>query len=227
MKTPRQELRALAQETKQLLKRMEKEGGTTVPGQPRTPQANKDQILEPIRKKAFNCQACRLSKTRQSVVFGEGSLDADLVFVGEGPGREEDAQGRPFVGAAGQLLTKMIEAMGLKREQVYIANVVKCRPPENRLPEPDEIAACEPYLKAQLETIQPKVICALGKTAASALLATHLPMNQLRGKTFQWQTIPLKVTFHPAYLLRNPPAKALVWEDLKQVMALLSLKAPR
>ncbi|MBI3616124.1 MAG: uracil-DNA glycosylase [Candidatus Omnitrophica bacterium] len=177
--------------------------------------------LEPIRRQALVCRACRLAKERTHVVFGEGSLDAKLVFIGEGPGRSEDLQGRPFVGQAGILLTKIIQAMGLQREQVYIANVVKCRPPMNRPPEPDEVAACSGYLKAQLSTIQPKIICALGRTAATALLGSQAPMNQLRGKTFQWEGIPLIVTFHPAYLLRNPAAKPQVWEDMQRILPLL------
>ncbi len=181
----------------------------------------KEQRLEPIRQKALVCQKCRLAKERHSVVFGEGSLDAKLVFVGEGPGREEDAQGRPFVGAAGTLLTKMIQAMGFQREEVYIVNVVKCRPPMNRPPEPDEIAACSPYLEAQLTTIRPKIICALGRTAASTLLQTNAPMSHLRGKMFEWKGIPLVATFHPAYLLRNPPAKPMVWADLQRVLEFL------
>ncbi|MBI3332508.1 MAG: uracil-DNA glycosylase [Candidatus Omnitrophica bacterium] len=177
--------------------------------------------LDSVRRQALACEACRLSKTRHSVVFGEGPLDAELVFVGEGPGRDEDAQGRPFVGAAGTLLTKIIQAMGLRRESVYITNVVKCRPPMNRPPEPDEIAACHGYLEAQLAAIRPKVICALGRTAAVALLKVESPMSQLRGRTFQWGEIPVVVTFHPAYLLRNPSAKALVWQDMQRLLGIL------
>ncbi|MBI3318155.1 MAG: uracil-DNA glycosylase [Candidatus Omnitrophica bacterium] len=184
-------------------------------------RSSKAEILQPIQRQAEACRACRLHETRKSVVFGEGSLEAPVVFVGEGPGREEDLQGRPFVGQAGGLLTKMIFAMGFKREAVYIANVVKCRPPMNRPPEPDEVAACSSYLKAQLETIRPRVICALGRTAASTLLKTSAPMAHLRGKAFAWEGIPVVVTFHPAYLLRNPSAKTLVWQDLQQVLALL------
>lgn len=182
---------------------------------------DKQTLLEPIRQQALVCQACRLSKTRHTVVFGEGSLEAQLLFVGEGPGQEEDRQGRPFVGSAGELLNKIIQAMGMKREDVYIANVVKCRPPMNRVPEPDEVEACAGYLTAQLNIIQPKVICALGRTAATALLKTDAPLGQLRGQTFQWQGIPVVVTFHPAYLLRNPPAKSLVWQDMQRVLELL------
>jgi len=187
---------------------------------PRQPN-DKAAGLEPIRQQALVCQACKLAKGRNSVVFGEGPLDAKLVFVGEGPGRDEDLQGRPFVGAAGKLLTKIIEAMGLRREQVYIANVVKCRPPMNRPPEPDEVIACSGYLKAQLSTIEPKIICALGRTAANALLGLEAPMNHLRGRTFEWQGIPLIVTFHPAYLLRNPSAKKDVWQDMQRALEII------
>ena len=182
---------------------------------------SKSDRLGPVCSKALACQACRLSKTRRSVVFGEGSLDAKLLFVGEGPGKEEDLQGRPFVGMAGALLSKIIQAMGLTREQVYIANVVKCRPPMNRPPEPDEIAACRGFLESQLSIIAPKVICALGKTAATALLEMEASMSQMRGRTFQWKEIPVVVTFHPAYLLRNPAAKPQVWQDMQRVLALL------
>ena len=182
----------------------------------------KGKILAPLEKKALTCQACRLSKGRTQVVFGEGSLDAPIVFVGEGPGREEDLQGRPFVGAAGALLTRILEAMKLPRQSVYITNVVKCRPPANRPPEPDEIAACRHFLEAQLLAIRPRIICALGRTAATALIETAAPMSALRGKLFQWKGIPLIVTFHPAYLLRNPSAKKLVWEDMQRVLAILN-----
>lgn len=171
--------------------------------------------------KSKDCRLCKLCQGRKNVVFGDGSLDAELVFIGEGPGRDEDAQGLPFVGAAGQLLNKIIDAMKMRREEVYICNIVKCRPPNNRPPEPDEIAACMPYLEQQLSVIHPKVICAMGKTAASALLETESPMGALRGRTFERNGIPLIVTYHPAYLLRNPAAKKDVWEDMKKVLALL------
>ncbi len=216
--TPEEELRALARDTRALLLGAPAGSGRAEPVEART---GKEAALEPVRLQALSCTLCRLCKGRHSVVFGEGSLDAPIVFVGEGPGRDEDLQGRPFVGAAGQLLTRMIEAMKFKREQLYIANVVKCRPPQNRPPEPDEIAACHPYLVAQLTTIRPRVIVALGRTAAAALLKTTASMSALRGREFDWNGIPLIVTFHPAYLLRNPAAKKEVWEDLKRVLALL------
>ena len=247
MKRPAEpELRAIAGRARQLLRELQERGVTVDPGTPKTTaqrrvvrlplaeataqknpvtlspsKGEKERLLEPLRQKALECRDCRLCKTRNRVAFGEGSLDAPVVFVGEGPGREEDLQGRPFVGAAGQLLTKIIQAMKLQREEVYITNVVKCRPPENRPPEPDEAAACSQYLKPQLETIRPRVICALGRTAAAALLETDAPMSALRGKEWAWGGIPLIVTYHPAYLLRNPSAKKLVWEDMQQVMALL------
>ncbi|MCM8811755.1 MAG: uracil-DNA glycosylase [Candidatus Omnitrophica bacterium] len=185
---------------------------------------SKAEILEPIRFKALACRACTLAKERRSVVWGEGSLDAPVVFVGEGPGRDEDEQGRPFVGRAGELLNKMIKAMGFQREQVYIANIVKCRPPMNRVPEPDEVAACHPFLEAQLTVIQPKVICALGRTAANNLLGIDAPMGMLRGRVFEWRGIPMVATFHPAYLLRNPSAKTDAWKDLQKVMNILGMK---
>lgn len=225
---PRGELRTIVRASQRILEDLRASGIETL-AVPKIPtktaplrQSGKTVHLEPVRQKALICRACRLSKTRQRVVFGEGSLDAKLVFVGEGPGQEEDAQGRPFVGAAGKLLDKMIQAMKFTRDQVYIANVVKCRPPMNRPPLPDEITACSGYLEAQLATIGPRVICALGKTAATALLNTASPMSQLRGKPQWWQKTPVVVTFHPAYLLRNPAAKSLVWEDLQRVLTLLN-----
>jgi DNA polymerase len=160
-------------------------------------------------------------------VFGVGNPSAELVFVGEGPGQDEDLQGEPFVGRAGQLLTKMIEAMGYRREDVYIANVVKCRPPGNRNPEPDEIEACEPFLRAQLAAIRPKVIVALGKFAAQTLLRDTSPISRLRGKWFSYEGVRLMPTFHPAYLLRSPQEKGKAWEDLQLVMKELGKAPPR
>ncbi len=165
------------------------------------------------------CKLCNLG--RRQVVFGVGHPNARLMFVGEGPGEEEDKQGEPFVGRAGQLLTKIIEAIGLTRDQVYIANVIKCRPPGNRNPEPDEVAACEPFLFRQIEVIRPKVIVPLGKFAAQSLLKTTDPITRLRGREFQYRGASLIPTFHPAYLLRNPGAKREVWEDMKKVRAIL------
>ena len=174
-----------------------------------------------------DCQRCKLSRGRTQVVFGVGAPRARLMFIGEGPGREEDLQGEPFVGRAGKLLTEMIEkGMGLARADVYIANVVKCRPPDNRNPEPDEVMACSGFLRRQVEVVQPEVVVALGRIAAQALLATTTPIGQLRGRWRDFAGTPLMPTFHPAYLLRNPQDKRLVWEDLKLVMARLGLALP-
>lgn len=165
-----------------------------------------------------DCTRCKLCDGRGQVVFGSGDSDAQLVFVGEGPGAEEDKQGIPFVGRAGQLLTKMIEAMGLSRDRVHIINVVKCRPPNNRDPEPDEVLACSPFLRAQLAIIKPKVIVTLGRYASQTLLGTTTPMSQIRGQWASYEGIDLMPTFHPAFLLRNPPKKKEVWQDLQEVM---------
>jgi len=168
------------------------------------------------------CTRCKLHTLgRRQVVFGVGNPQARLMFVGEAPGEDEDLQGEPFVGRAGQLLTKIIEAIGMTREQVYIANLIKCRPPGNRNPEPDEVATCEPFLFEQLGIIQPRIVVPLGKFAAQALLRTTEPITKLRGRVFEWRGASLIPTFHPAYLLRNPPAKREVWEDMKKVRDLL------
>ncbi len=174
-----------------------------------------------------NCTRCKLHKARTNIVFGVGNPKAPLVFVGEGPGRDEDEQGEPFVGRAGKLLTQMIEAMGLRRSDVYICNVVKCRPPENRLPEKDEIATCSPYLFRQLDVIAPKVICCLGACAAQTLLNTNQGISRYRGEFFDYRGAKLIATYHPAYLLRNPNAKGDVWKDLQKVMGVLGLQPKR
>ncbi|MGH9573285.1 MAG: uracil-DNA glycosylase [Candidatus Acidiferrales bacterium] len=174
-----------------------------------------------------DCTRCKLHKARKQVVFGVGNPKAELMFVGEGPGADEDAQGEPFVGRAGKLLTQMIEAMGLKRSDVYIANVVKCRPPENRLPEKDEIAACSPYLIRQIDAIKPKVIVCLGACSTQTLLQTNQGISRFRGQFFDFRGAQLMATYHPAYLLRNPPAKADVWKDLQKVMAVLGLEVKK
>jgi uracil-DNA glycosylase family 4 len=181
--------------------------------------------LERIREDLGECTRCRLHEQRNKIVFGAGNPRAELVFVGEGPGHDEDMQGLPFVGRAGKLLTQMIEAMGLTREQVYICNVVKCRPPENRKPEDDEVATCSPYLYRQLDVIAPKAIVCLGGTAAQALLKTKDSISRFRGTWFDYRGTKLLATYHPAYLLRNPAAKGEVWKDLQKVMAHLGLKA--
>jgi DNA polymerase len=174
------------------------------------------------------CTKCRLCEQRTHTVFGEGDADAKIFFIGEGPGETEDRTGRPFVGRAGELLTKMIAGMGLKREQVYIANVVKCRPPDNRVPAPDEVATCTPYLERQLEIVRPRVIVTLGLPATRYMLQSNQLMGRLRGKWQEWRGIRLMPTFHPAYVLRNDTreTKAMVWSDLKQVMAELNLPMP-
>lgn len=182
--------------------------------------------LGSLREGLAGCALCKLCKTRTNIVFGDGNERAKLMFVGEAPGENEDLQGRPFVGRAGQLLEKMIEAMGLSRSDVYIANVVKCRPPENRNPEHDEIESCEPFLHRQIDLIRPDVVVALGKFAAQTLLRTEIPISQLRGQFHEYRGIALMPTFHPAYLLRNPPSKKEAWEDLKQVAARLGIEIP-
>ena len=182
--------------------------------------------LDDVRARMGECTLCKLHKGRHTIVFGVGNPEARLMFVGEAPGEDEDLKGEPFVGKAGQLLTKMIEAMGLRREDVYICNTVKCRPPNNRNPEPDELAACEPFLKGQLASVKPEVIVTLGKFAAQALLREQMPITRLRGQWREYEGIPVMPTFHPAYLLRSPGEKGKVWDDLKQVMKKLGLKQP-
>ena len=181
------------------------------------PLSARVEVIDGIAAEIAACRACRLCDGRTNVVPGEGNLMAELAFVGEGPGRDEDLQGRPFVGRAGELLTKIIEAMKFKREEVWIGNIVKCRPPGNRPPEPDEMEACLPYLERQLAVVRPKVIVALGKTALTGLLPEHAkaPMGRMRGQWLEWHGIPLMPTFHPAYLLRSPTQKRLVSEDMK------------
>jgi DNA polymerase len=178
--------------------------------------------LQSVRDELGDCKRCKLWPSRQNLVFGVGNPDANLVFVGEAPGADEDAQGEPFVGRAGQLLTKMIEAMGYARSDVYICNVLKCRPPGNRNPEPDEVASCEPFLKKQLGAIRPRMIVALGKFAVQCLLRDDSPIGRLRGNFRAYEGIPLMPTFHPAYLLRDPSKKKLAWDDLKAVNTALA-----
>ena len=181
------------------------------------------EALAAIRADIGDCTRCKLHTLgRRQIVFGVGNPSADLMFVGEAPGADEDIQGEPFVGRAGQLLTRIIEAIGLKREDVYIANVIKCRPPGNRNPEPDEVEQCEPFLFRQIDTIKPRVIVALGKFAAQSLLRTSAPITRLRGREFTYRDAILMPTYHPAYLLRNPSAKRDVWEDMKRVRELLT-----
>ncbi|HXV28474.1 MAG TPA: uracil-DNA glycosylase [bacterium] len=190
------------------------------PGFP-APSSIKEELLQ-LREKVLRCKLCgELAANRKSVVFGAGNIKADLVFVGEAPGRDEDLQGLPFVGRAGQLLTKIIESIGLERKQVFICNVLKCRPPGNRPPRPEEVLNCQPYLLRQLELIQPKIICALGTFAAQSILKTGEPISKLRGRFVDYPDVNIKAkvicTFHPAYLLRNPAEKRKVWEDMKMI----------
>ena len=182
--------------------------------------------LEEIREEIGDCTRCPLHEGRTNLVFGEGNPKARLVFVGEGPGRDEDMQGKPFVGRSGQLLTRIIEAMGLKREDVYICNVVKCRPPNNRTPEPDEMSTCEQFLFKQIRSIKPDVIVCLGATAAKSILKTKNSLTSLRGKFHMYSGSKLMVTYHPAALLRNPHFKKPAWEDMQTVMKELGLPIP-
>jgi uracil-DNA glycosylase len=247
----RDELRALVGQLRTNLGRRQRSG---LLGVPRTPSARKvvaapaaapASDVEPaggagervgakglslVREDLGDCQRCKLAPLRTKLVFGVGNPNAHLVFVGEAPGADEDAQGEPFVGKAGQLLTKMIEAMGYARQDVYICNILKCRPPGNRNPEPDEIEKCEPFLKAQLAALRPRVIVALGKFAAQCLLRDDTPISRLRGNFRSYEGIQLMPTFHPAYLLRDPSKKKDAWADLKAVNAALSrlgLEPPR
>lgn len=185
--------------------------------------------LSAIRDVLGNCTRCKLSRQgRTQIVFGVGNPNAEVMFIGEGPGADEDRIGEPFVGKAGQLLTRIIEAgMGVKRSEVYIANTVKCRPPNNRDPEPDELEACEPFLSAQIASIQPKVIVTLGKHASQAVLKTTTPITRLRGRWSAYQQIPVMPTYHPAYLLRNPEEKRVVWEDIQEVLKRLGWPIPQ
>ena len=187
------------------------------PTEPTTPTT-----LEQVRGELGDCTRCKLHQSRTTLVFGVGRPDADLMFVGEAPGRDEDQQGEPFVGPAGQLLTKIIEAIGLTRDQVYIANVIKCRPPQNRNPELDEVQTCEPFLFQQLDVIRPRVVVALGAFAVRTLLRSEQSISRLRGQVFDYRGAKLVPTFHPAFLLRSPDRKRDVWEDMKKVRALLS-----
>lgn len=175
------------------------------------------QRLDEVRRLSRDCRACRLCEGRNSVVFGSGDPDADLMFVGEGPGAEEDRQGMPFVGAAGELLTKIIQAIELRRDQVYITNMVKCRPPKNRDPQPDEMAACRTYLEHQIDLVQPKLIVALGRVAAQALLDTSTSLGKLRGRWHEVRGVQTRATYHPAALLRYPKYKRPTWDDMKAV----------
>jgi DNA polymerase len=187
--------------------------------QQQTPQAGNTSGLALIREDIGDCHRCKLARTRTNIVFGSGNPDAELVFVGEAPGFDEDQQGLPFVGRAGQLLTKIIESIDLKREDVYICNILKCRPPDNRNPEPDEVSACGGFMKRQLATIRPQIVCCLGTFAAQTVLQTTSSISKLRGSFHDIDGMRVIATFHPAYLLRSPDKKREVWEDMKQIRA--------
>ena len=203
-------------------------GPTAGDPMPAVPTRGGAEALGALRAEIGDCQRCKLAPHRTNLVFGVGNPAARLAFVGEAPGADEDVKGEPFVGRAGQLLTEIItKGMGLRREDVYIANVIKCRPPDNRNPEPDEVASCEPFLVRQLGLIGPQVIVALGKFAAQTLLRTKTPITKLRGQWGDYRGIKVMPTFHPAYLLRNPGDKRLVWIDIKEVMTELGLPVPR
>lgn len=209
---------------KSYLQSVQETGGPEpfAPSSPRVaaakPARKKKESLEDIRLDIGDCRRCPLCKERKTIVFGEGNPKAALMFIGEGPGADEDAQGRPFVGRAGRLLDKMIAAMKLRREDVYIANIVKCRPPGNRAPKPLEADTCIQFLDRQIRAIKPKFICALGTIAAQNLLKTDKPISVMRGKFHDRDGAKLMPTYHPAYLLRNPEAKKMVWEDLQMIM---------
>ena len=220
-----QERRALARALKQHVAGLRALGVTALPAaadaSSRGGATSKTERLARLAEAVEACRRCPLYRTRTHAVVSDGSSNAQLVFVGEAPGRDEDLQGTPFVGAAGQLLTKMIQAMGFKREDVYICNVLKDRPPGNRTPLPEETEACFPFLQEQLEIVRPKVICTLGAVATKAFLGPYVSITKVRGEVHDYQGTPLVPTFHPAYLLRNPPAKKFTWEDLKKVKKLL------
>ncbi len=195
---------------------------------PETSVSDPAEALRIIREDLGDCTRCRLHKQgRQQIVFGVGNPQADLMFIGEAPGADEDIQGEPFVGRAGQLLNNMIKAMGLRREDIYIANIIKCRPPNNRTPERDECETCSPFLMRQIEAIKPKAIVALGAVAAKTLLAINAPMSEFRGHWYDFRGTKLAVTYHPAYLLRDPRQKKEAWKDLQMVMKELGLEAPK
>ena len=219
---PQQELREIAGQVRAYLAAQQELGVEHVeahwPDSPQRPAAAARPTLQQVREELGECTRCKLHTGRTQIVFGVGNPQAKLVFVGEAPGADEDAQGEPFVGRAGQLLTKIIQAMGMQREDVYICNIIKCRPPNNRTPESDEILACQPFLLKQLRAIGPQFVCALGGPAAQTLLQTKEPISRLRGKFYDFHGIPLLPTFHPAYLLRNPHEKKTVWEDMKLLL---------
>jgi uracil-DNA glycosylase family 4 len=216
------EKKAAAQQLRRRLEDLIDQGVADLPRPRRKPGAGGNAAkLQAIRDEIGDCQRCKLCQGRTNIVFGVGDPNAKLLFIGEGPGRDEDLKGEPFVGRAGQLLTKMIEAMGLKRSEVYIANIVKCRPPDNRYPEPDEVETCQPFLMQQIAAIKPKVAITLGNLATQTLLQTKTGITALHGTFREWNGIQVMPTYHPAFLLRNPNMKKPCWEDLKKVIQYL------
>ena len=212
-----QELQHILHALQDYLLYQKEQGVEGLPTHPHPSDLSKAQLLEEIRRELGECTRCKLHPHRRHIVFGTGNPETRLVFVGEGPGEDEDIQGKPFVGRAGQLLTKIINSINLTREEVYITNIIKCRPPQNRNPEPDEITTCQPFLLKQLDVIQPKIICALGTFAAQTLLQTDEKISHLRGRFISYRNTTLIATFHPAFLLRNPQRKRDVWEDMKMI----------
>jgi DNA polymerase len=210
---------------RQLMQHLQSERAFGIEELPARKQKNpgKKKALAELEKEFHDCQMCALGRTRTKLVFGSGNPEAQLMFIGEAPGFDEDRQGLPFVGAAGQLLTKIIQAMKLDRDKVYIANCLKCRPPNNRNPLPTEVVTCNPILMRQIAIIRPKIICALGKFAAQTLLQSEEPISRLRGRFFEIHQTKVMPTFHPAYLLRNPADKKLVWEDMQKIMKELGI----
>jgi DNA polymerase len=215
-----EDINGLINDLKTYLKYLKGMGISSLPSsgmEPEKPTPSQGLTLEGVRNELGDCKRCKLHRTRRTIVFGEGNDKATLMFIGEGPGYDEDVQGRPFVGKAGQLLTKIIQSINLQREEVYIANIIKCRPPQNRNPEPDEIQSCNPFLQKQIQVIQPKIICALGTFSAQTLLKTETKITALRGKFHNLEGIKVIPTYHPAFLLRNPDKKREVWEDMKKI----------
>lgn len=223
-RTMDEKINELISDLKTYLEYMKGMGINSLPGAENIPGKavrSETLTLTDVKKELENCTRCKLHRSRKTIVFGEGNAEATLMFIGEGPGYDEDVQGRPFVGKAGQLLTKIIESIHLSREEVYIANIVKCRPPQNRNPEPDEIGSCNSFLMKQIRSIRPKIICALGTFSAQTLLNTATKITALRGRVFELEGIKVIPTYHPAYLLRNPERKKEVWEDMKKIAEFL------
>ena len=225
---PARELKELATHLTGWLRYQRRLGRLGMPAEPAPAPSEAALVSRPaltlrqVREELGDCRRCKLAGGRTRLVFGEGAPRAALMFIGEGPGEEEDLQGLPFVGAAGQLLNSLLSRLGLKREEVYIANVVKCRPPGNREPEADEVTACLPFLKKQIDALQPRVIVTLGRVATQALLATQAPLTRIRGRWQRFGKIPVMPTFHPSYLLRFSKERHKTWEDMQQVMEFLA-----